>query len=200
MSDSKFVDLPGTKEFRIEAFQQGEERALAFIVKSHRRMLVSYTRFYASNQLDAEDVVSEVFNVAWQSRFQFESYVHLRRFMFTAAKNKAIDLSEKRTRHIGYKYEYVADTGADEDCYSVPADIAENALLMALQRLFTLVEDRNVLPEKTRHVIQMTLNGIPDKKIAEKMDIARQNVSKYRQRGVLILKKFMPSVDEVFLQ
>jgi DNA-directed RNA polymerase specialized sigma24 family protein len=183
MAHNFFWKSESKYEFRIEDFQNAHERALKFIVIGHWLELVSYAKHYLE-PADAEDTVQEIFNVVWQKRYEFSDYQAIRKFMYVAIRNRAIDKAEAKKRNsvrlMRYKSEIQDDIYEDE----IQADIAEIAKARALKIMLALSEE--VLSPKVREVIMWTIDGLKDK------DIHRQNVSKYRITGIEVLRKHFP--------
>jgi RNA polymerase sigma factor (sigma-70 family) len=181
------VHKAGAYEFSITDFQNADERALKFIIMGHWKGLVYFAKNYLSDQQEAEDTVQEVFSTVWNRRYDFPDYDKLRSFLYISVRNRAIDKMEAQRR-----YTYIvrkASSQAEEPIYEPlsNAEISEMALANTLQRIINLADEH--LPPKTKAVFMMAMDGLNDREIAVKMNIARQNVSKYRQRAMNIIRE-----------
>jgi RNA polymerase sigma factor (sigma-70 family) len=174
-------------EFSITDFQNADERALKFIIMGHWKGLVYFAKNYLTDQQEAEDTVQDVFGAIWNRRYDFPDYDNLRRFMYISVRNRALDKMEAQKRFASFKRR--ASNNAEEPIYEPlsSTEVSEMALANTLQRMVNLAEEH--LPPKTRQVFMLALDGFNDREIAEKMNIARQNVSKYRQKGMNIIRK-----------
>lgn len=68
-----------------------------------REKLLAYTLKFAEGQIDAEDIVQDVFLKLWSIRDKLDAYQSIEALAYTVAKNKVLDeLKKNRTERIDH--------------------------------------------------------------------------------------------------
>ncbi|MFA5742680.1 MAG: RNA polymerase sigma factor [Candidatus Paceibacterota bacterium] len=89
MPESSDLDL-------IEQYLKGNEKALEFLIKKYLKPVYGFVFRYTGNAADADDIAQETFVKAWRSIKKFDQEKSFKTWIFTIAKNTAIDFFKKR--------------------------------------------------------------------------------------------------------
>jgi RNA polymerase sigma-70 factor (ECF subfamily) len=80
----------------IGAALAGDDNAFAELVARHLSGVYKFAYRYVRDAADADDVAQETFVRAWKHLKQFDTSRNLRTWLFTIAKNAALDLLKKK--------------------------------------------------------------------------------------------------------
>ena len=130
----------------LQAMAAGEQQALRMLWQQWAGKVQLFVRMQLSPCGDeatslAQEVTADVFHEVWLNPLRYDGRVAFNTWLFTIARNKAVDCARKRTRRL--QMERQAD---DEDFHSVPdpapgpegqlnAAQDKKAVLYCLQRL-----------------------------------------------------------------
>ncbi|QHS58393.1 RNA polymerase sigma factor [Chitinophaga agri] len=165
----------------ISAFQLGDRKALHQVYALFQQPLCYFTEQLVADTMAAEDIVSECFISAFQRKEDFPSLGQLRSFLFTAAKNAALNYIKAQKRHddIHHSIEHGADR------FSIDV---ENAYIKAevLQLISGEIEK---LPPQCRQVVRLAIiEGKSAPEIAAELNMAYQTVLNQKAKGVALLR------------
>lgn len=73
-------------------FVRGDEKAFEAIFNEYYKTLVSYSMRHGLEQMEAEDVVIEMFHHVWQIRQEIESPAALHTLLYTATRNRSLNV------------------------------------------------------------------------------------------------------------
>ncbi len=133
---------------------------------------------------DHDDLVQEVYVRTLRAQ-ENGRVTHAKAFLFTTARNAAIDLFRRRR---GPAHEEIAEINALPLIDEAPG-IAES--LEREQRLEVLLEALLALPERCRQVMMLRhLDGLPYKEIAERLGISPETVKVHMIKGVKDCTRF----------
>jgi len=160
---------------------EGDERAFTEIYDRYHSLLYIYAHKKLQNKEEAQDIVQEVLTALWTRRFVFSMHASLPSYLFTAVRNKALDLfSHKKVeaRYLASLQNFIEDAGIQTDFL-----IRENDLK-------TLIEKEiQSLPPKMKEVFKLSRNNkLSHKEIANLMDISEQTVSTHIKKALRILR------------
>lgn len=165
----------------INSFQQGDHKALHQVYAIYQRPLCFFTEQIIANTMAAEDIVSDCFISAYQKKEDFPSLSHLKSFLFTAAKNAALNYIKSEKRH--HDIHHLLERSADKLAIDV-----ENAYIRTevMQIIFSEIEK---LPPQCRLVVRMAIiDGKSAAEIAAELNMAYQTVLNQKAKGVALLR------------
>ncbi len=147
--------------------------------------LQSFLRRFLHRQQDIEDVAQEAYLKAYTAEQQ-NSVEHPRAFLFTIAKNIAINELKKKTHQV---------TGYIEQCKTLPTPHVTDTLeheLEAQQSLGVYCEAVAALPERCRRVYLLRrVHGLKQQEIADTLGISLRMVEKHLQKGARDCRDFI---------
>ena len=155
----------------------------AFLTNS--ASLQAFLRRFLHRQQDIEDVAQEAYLKAYTAE-KNKDIEHPKAFLFTIAKNIAINELRKKTVQI---------TDYIEECKSLPTQISTTNLeheLEAQQSLGLYCGAVAALPERCRRVYLLRrVHGLRQQEIATSLGISLRMVEKHLQKGTLECRAFI---------
>ena len=155
----------------------------AFLANS--TSLQAFLRRFLHRQQDIEDVVQEAYLKAYTAE-KSKDIEHPKAFLFTIAKNIAVNELRKKTVQI---------TDYIEECKTLPSQTSESNLeheLEAQQSLGLYCEAVAALPERCRRVYLLRrVHGLRQQEIATSLGISLRMVEKHLQKGTLECRAFI---------
>lgn len=85
-----------TDEELVELCKKGDDNAFQELMRRYTRVIFNFTKQYTKNEQDTEDIVQDSFFKAWKSIKQFKAGNKFKSWMFTIARNTALDHTRKR--------------------------------------------------------------------------------------------------------
>lgn len=80
----------------ISQYLTGEEKALEILISRYLKMIYGFVFRYVNNPADAEDIAQETFFRLWRNLTKFQPEKSFKSWLFTIAKNAAIDFLKKK--------------------------------------------------------------------------------------------------------
>lgn len=156
----------------------GLTRWFAEEVQPHEPALRAYLRARFPAIGDHDDLVQETYSRLLRAR-EAGRLTYARAFLFTAARNVAIDVFRRRRVTTIEPLSECAEVATLEE----PTGVVD--LLERQQRLEVLVQAMDALPERCRQIIMLRhLDGFSYKDIAGRLGISPETVKVHMVRGV----------------
>ena len=169
---------------------RGNDTAFATLLNRHLSGVYKFAYRYVRNADDAEDIAQEAFVRVWKNLKKFDQAKNFKTWLFTIAKNAALDIIKKKRPLLFSQLEreeesldmvlapYLAGP-------ELPDVIFERALLKA-----ELAEALNALPAGYRTVLAMRYHDhLKFREIAESLNEPIDTVKSKHRRGLILLKK-----------
>ena len=160
--------------------------------KDNRAYKYLYERYYvalrtlACQQLKdtgmADDLVQEVFIALLESKYRFKSEEEIKYFLYRVLKNQCNSYFRKEKVKLKYVQDVASIQEDDERFWDEALEEDVYASLMAA------IE---TLPLRCRMVMQMTLMGVKEADIAEKLQISLPTVKEHKQQGKKLLAQYL---------
>lgn len=158
---------------------EGNKEAFKQIFDTYYKSIFLFVLKYVKNKEIAEDVSQEVFIKVWENKREFSSSVGLRAYLYQAAKNRAINVLEHEKVKKKHQAEALLESNKDEFFY-------RNLIEQETKR--QLLENVKKLPPKAQKVILLSLQGIKNQEIAERLDISVHTVKNHKAAAFNFLK------------
>jgi RNA polymerase sigma factor (sigma-70 family) len=155
-----------TDERLVELVRAGSDAAFAAIHDRYREPLTGYVRrLLGTHADDAEDVVQDAFIRALRSMRASDRELALRPWLYTIARNRAVDHLRRPGSHT---LELL------EDVHEAPAEWNDPAArVLERDRVLRLVDDINRLPERQRRALTLReLDGASYRQVATALDVS----------------------------
>ncbi|MFH1393190.1 MAG: sigma-70 family RNA polymerase sigma factor [Patescibacteria group bacterium] len=170
-----------TDEQLVKNYLKGDEKSLEEIVRRYLTLVYNFSRRYAGDPDNTSDIVQEVFVKVWKNLKRFDASKNFRTWLFTVAKNTALDWLKKRNT---IPFSLLLEDVADSEQISVIDKIYQKSLS---QNLALAIEK---LPPKYSSVINLYhKDDLNFREIASFLNESINTVKSRYRRGLIILKK-----------
>lgn len=139
--------------------------------------LVLFTRKYVGDGDVAADIAQECFIRLWYSEVVFLSLEKIKGFLYTTARNLALN----QIKHQDVVAAYAQREGQEADLF-----FRDNLIEEETYRLVHQAIDQ--LSPQTKHIILLTLQGLSNQEIADKLGISVNSVRKLKYNAYRKLK------------
>ncbi|MCT4602297.1 MAG: RNA polymerase sigma-70 factor [Marinifilum sp.] len=126
-----------------------------------------------------EDIVQEIFIKLWEKRDTIENTSAVKAFLYIGVKNKALNYF--RHQKIVQKYQKEMIQLKSQESFFKNHLIEEETYRLLLQSI-------KQLPEQTRKVCILSMNGVKNAQIAEQLDISTSTVKYHKKQAITILQ------------
>ena len=174
--------------FLIKASRLGDESAFRKLLEKYLKSIYGFIYYLVRDSAVVEDLAQETFVKVWKNLSKFEKDKNFKTWLFTIAKNTALDyLKKKKTTPFSFF--------SDEEGSGVLENVAEDAIwpdeILAKKDVAREMERAlEIIPEKYRVIL--TLHYREDftlKEIAEILERPYNTIKAYHGRGLVRLKK-----------
>ena len=175
----------------VNRLKQGEERAFSILLEEFSPLIFSLIDRMIFDRSHREDLAQEIFvkvieNIGW-----FRGNSKLSSWIYTIAYRHLLDFIRSGKRDIVSKANSIDDSERYQTEIADESDNAEDNM-QQLQLGNTIVEALNKLPEKYRVPVHLQfIDGLPQKEIADILDISINGVKTRGRRGLLMLREDM---------
>jgi RNA polymerase sigma-70 factor (ECF subfamily) len=170
----------------INAFRAGDERAFKYLYHHYYAYYYSLACQYVLPE-EAEEIISDKFNVLWKKRADFDNLPSIRSFLNVSIRNACIDCLRLVVRRMDRKtigIDQVPDLEAPE----------EHELAAIKASVLTAVKAAiDKLPKRQREVMLLSLEGLSNDEIATKLELQVNSVANKKSQGIVALKKILPA-------
>ena len=144
--------------------------------------IVCFAIRYVHSSEAAEDIVQESFIELWHSDIAHTDIVRMKAFLYLTTRNKAINYlkHQKITENYFLHYRNKFET---ERFYL--DQLIEQETVHLVHRAI------DKLPEQSKNVVLLRLEGLKNKEIAEKIGISVETVKYHKTRAFKILKDYL---------
>lgn len=164
----------------IEAFQAGDELALAEIYACWSSLVYTVALRSLGNVTEAEEVTQRVFTRAWTSRHTFDpTRARLPAWLIGITRNEIADAHAARGKQARFRTQMIAVTQMDDQIE--PADLADRLML---------ADEMSRLAAIPQQVLRMAFyDGLTHAQIAERMGLPPSTVKSHIRCSLLKLRK-----------
>ncbi len=174
------------KTFIVSAIRHGNEKAFEYFYTAEYLNLKYFISRYIKESHIAEDIVQESFMVIWETREKIDPELNLKSFLFTIARNKAINILRKREFNLTDGF----DLSENKFMIDVLSDKYMLSRIDALDMKRTIRNTYNLLPHKIRETFILSRsNGLSYKEISDKLGISVKIVEHNISAALRIFRK-----------
>ena len=168
----------------IKQIARGDEGAFKALYEEFFHVLLAVACKYVEREV-AEDIVQDVFFKLWSTPQKFLHTTDLRFYLYRSVQNGCLNYIRNKKVEEGYRNK--AEMVTEDFFYNV---LLEEEIFIRLRKAV------DELPEKYRVVINLNLEGLSDKEIAERLGITLDAVKQQKKRGKERLREHL---DHPFL-
>jgi RNA polymerase sigma-70 factor (ECF subfamily) len=165
----------------VHEFNTNNPYAFRYIFESYYRSAVLFAEgILIKKTQEAEDIVQDTFVKLWNRNEAFGALPHIKTFIYTTVKNACLD--KLRREQVAGKY---GDHAAHQQ-QLLEAGFMEPLISAETTRLIN--DAIEALPEQGRNVFKMSLSGLKNDEIAERLGISVNTVKTHKQRALASLR------------
>ena len=163
----------------IQRIAQGNLKAFKEMYENMFHSLCLYGYKMIPNEDVVRDIVQESFISVWNKRAEFNSLVGTKSYLYAVVRNNILNhIRDSKT--VSIETHSVTDEGVDVDF---------NAQILK-EESYKLVRDAvKNLPDQTRRIIMLTLNGCSNQEIADELEISINTVKTLKKTGYAKLRE-----------
>ncbi|MBB5440663.1 RNA polymerase sigma-70 factor (ECF subfamily) [Pedobacter sp. AK017] len=168
------------EHYWIEAFRNGDEKALAHFFDIHHKALCYFCNRLIDNNAEAQDIVAECFVKIWQRQHTFETARSIKAFLYITSRNACLDYLKQLKRRTTRQEDYFRQLEVVD--ITVLNHVVESEFLSILHQEVAL------LPDQCRKVFSLIyFEGKKTDEIAELMDLSIKTVRNHKARAIELL-------------
>ncbi|MEI7741709.1 MAG: RNA polymerase sigma factor [bacterium] len=174
----------------IQRYQKGDEKAFHELVRRHLTAVYRFVFQFCGSESEAEDIAQDTFVKAWKNLAKFDLQKNFRPWLFTIAKNSALDaLRLKKGLPLNFfdnEEDDISELEKVPDVEPLPPEVLDRKTLADdLKRALDLI------PVTQRTVLVMHyLDQMTFQEIADVLKKPLGTVLSWHRRGLLRLKDF----------
>ncbi len=183
------MNLKFSEEVIVKKLHSGESVAFREIFNIYYLPLCAYGYAFVKDEEVVGDFVQEAFLNLWNRRQGFHLLATIKSFLYLNVKNACLDWLKHeavKIRNERELSEYLL-SGNDE------ALILENEIH---DELYRALEE---LPEQSRRIVVMTMNGLSNQEIAMQLNISQNTVKTLKLKAYRVLRERLKNVHWLLL-
>lgn len=177
------------KDIHIEDFEAWDANAFHLLYKVYYKALVGYASLFLGDIASSEDVVQVLMSKIWERKATFASLHALESYMYTSVRNQCLNSIRHRDVEQSYSQQ-LQDQSAHGRLLDIIAEDEEETLLR--ERVYIqLLETIDRLPQRSREIFLLILDGKSNKEIAESLGISVETVKTHKKRSMTYLRQHL---------
>ncbi|WP_316817639.1 RNA polymerase sigma-70 factor [Pedobacter nyackensis] len=170
-----------TEQYWMEAFQNGEEKALAHFFKLHSKSLAYFTNRMLEDKAEADDIVSKCFLKLWQKHEDFKTVQNIKAFLYISCRNACLDYLASLKVRTASQEKYIMHLQQGEE--TILYDVIQTEVLDLVNK------EIEELPDKMKVIFKMLyFEGKSTTEISEELGLSIQTVRNQKTKAIAILK------------
>ena len=164
----------------IEQIKKGNILAFREFFSDFYPILCSFAFRFLKDDSKSKDVAQEVLLKYWEKRADFSNISQVKSFLYISTKNLSINILKRDLHNSGESFNLSLHNEDDTDRL-----IIESETIRVVRRA---VMD---LPDRMREIVELTLLGVRNSDIAERLGIAEGTVHSLKKRAYKKLKEVL---------
>lgn len=185
------MQMQGGEKLLLERLKAQDRVAFSELYSLYIRKIYAYALGIVKSPDLAEDVSQETFVRLWEQAAIIESDRQLGPYLFTIARNKALNLIKRASR----------ESSLSEEIFSNAVHQSENGLQYTQRKQTDQLIQMAIeqLPPKRRQIYELCRNeGYSYKKAAETLGISDNTVNSQMVKAIKTIKEFMDKHGYIF--
>lgn len=173
----------------VRRLSEGDHEAYETIYLHYVNPLLRFMAKFTGSYEEGEEVVQDVFVRLWGNRHRVDPTRNIKSFLFTIARNAALDRIKKK-----HRFSDVADYDTDAG----GGYIADEKMIAKDTRLLIEIAVGN-MPRNRREVFRMHQEGLSYSEIAQRLNISVDNAQQYVSRARKDIKEILTLILFFFI-
>lgn len=164
------------------------EIELKGIFDLYYKSILMYANRFLPSKAECEDLVQDVFVHLWEKQLSFPDEISVKVYLYKSTRNKCYNI---------IKHQKVKDNYFEDALHFLEDDdlFLKQVLEEEIVRQLHLAID--ILPERKRQILKLSLKGLKNNEIAEELDIKLQTVKTLKSQSYKILRTQFKDIDSV---
>lgn len=168
-----------------------DEKALTELIERYIKPVYSFVYRFSQDTASAEDITQETFVKLWRNVRQFQPGKNFRTWLFTIAKNTAVDLLRKKKSQVFSDFENELGENFLEDTIADQSPLPD-ALAVRSENKLNLENALAKLPANYRVILSLHYGeGFTFEEISEIIGKPLNTAKSQSRRAVLALRKLL---------
>jgi len=166
----------------LERLAKGDHNAFRSLFDNYFSPLLFFAESYVKNEEIARDIVQDLFLKLTDHKEIFSSVTNLKSYLYTTVKNSCI----KQLKHVEVRNRYslnILSTHDEEEKFWIKV-LEEETFRILYQSI-------EKLPPQTKAVYHLSMKGLKNQEIADKLGVSLETVKTHKQIGKKYLQKYM---------
>lgn len=176
-------------EFDIEKLIRKDEPTFSIFYEEYVRIFYQFGMRFIDDSEVVRDIVQEVFIAMWNQVETFKEEAHVKAFLYTAIRNKAI--SYLRHREV--------EGRRCEELLQLQDQVVFRNIVIEEELYDYLCRKIDELPLMQREVLWMSVDGFSGEEIAERLNISIHTVHNHKQLAKAKLKAYLSNLSTYLL-
>ena len=172
--------------------QQDDRVAFTILYDRYSSVLYLFILFYVKDHELTRDTLQSIFMSLWEHRHKITISSSVKNYLYTAAKNRVLNILRSNRLRRGYNDTVSRETG---NLIPSPEELYERD---ELDRILRLAID-DISHEKKRMIIDLRRQGLTNKEIADRLSMPENTVRTYYLQSVKVLRDNIKNLFSLFL-
>ncbi|MBB5437333.1 RNA polymerase sigma-70 factor (ECF subfamily) [Pedobacter sp. AK017] len=159
----------------------GDKTAFTAIYERYHSLLYVYAHKKLHDKQESQDIIQEVLIALWNKRIDFSVDISLKSYLFTAVRNKALDLfahKKVEARYLASLQGFIAISTESSDFLVREKDLSS-----------LIAREIQALPPKMREIFELSRKDkLTHKQIAKVLNISEHTVATQMKRALKVLR------------
>jgi RNA polymerase sigma-70 factor (family 1) len=174
----------------LDKIAKGDQRAFKIIYERYHQKIYIFSLWYLKSELDAEEVVQEIFLKLWLLGEEIAQIRNLEIYLRTLTRNRSLDGLRRKA------LELKAEKKRDSDWQEGHNDTEEQILLNDTKRV--LQEAIDQLPKQQKLVYQLcSQDGLKNDEVAKQLNLSPLTVRTHMKLAQRFLRNYVVAHTEV---
>lgn len=156
-----------------------KENDLKVVFDLYYKSLLMYANRFLPSVAECEDLIQDVFISIWENKTTFPDAISLKIYLYKSTRNKCYN--SIKHKKVQQDYALSALQSLEDDNLFLKQVLEEEIV----RELYQAIE---ILPERKKEIIKLSLKGIKNAEIAEILNIKLQTVKTLKSQSYAILR------------
>jgi RNA polymerase sigma-70 factor (family 1) len=164
------------------------ERDLKGIFDLYYRSILTYANRFLPSKAECEDLVQDVFVYIWEKQLTFPDEISVKVYLYKSTRNRCYNI---------IKHQKVKDNYFENALHFLEDDNLFLKQILEEEIVRQLHQAIEILPERKKEILKLSLKGLKNNEIAERLDIKLQTVKTLKSQSYTILRTQFKDIDSV---
>jgi RNA polymerase sigma-70 factor (ECF subfamily) len=171
--------------------KKGDGKSLEILIRRYLKPVYGFVYKYVGNMQEAEDITQDVFVKVWKNLKKFDRQRSFKAWIFTIAKNTAIDFLKKKKTLQFADFENERGENALVEKFIDPSPLPDELLERKGIREIFIKAAGKLFPKYRRVLLLRHEENMTFREIAESLGEPLNTVKSRHRRALIMLKKFL---------